>query len=423
MKVFHGVTGAAGQPAMISKSQRSMGISAYSIMVSKSKFGYQADHNVELKGDGFEQYREMLLELAPEYDVFHFYFRPIFFYEPSRLEFPTAYDLMLLRLMGKKIIFNYRGSEVRSGTKFKEFSPFNYVDENPSSIFTKFPDEQIERMTGVVRSLAHEIIVPDPELQSYVPGAKIVPRAIDLKEWEYVGLQNQNCPLVIHAPSRREVKGTRHVLEAVEELKKEGLNFEFKLIENLSNHEAKEQYKKADIVVDQLRIGWYGVLATETMALGKVVLAYIREDLWHHLDKDSPLVNANPDTIKDRLRDVILDYPGRLEISKRARAFCEKTHDAEKVSAQLIDMYSNAGNNSAFVENIEPLLELMNHHKIQLDKLKRKNKLLAAKLNRKRSSAPSTSKLNNLASAYRKRGALFCLKVVLNKLLFGSVLR
>ena len=77
---------------------------------------------------------------------------------------------------------------------------------------------------------------------------------------------------MLHAPSRRIVKGTKYILDAVEELKSEGLKFDFKMVEGMKNSDAKELYRTADIVVDQLRIGWYGVLAVEAMALGKPVI-------------------------------------------------------------------------------------------------------------------------------------------------------
>ncbi|GAK00997.1 hypothetical protein JCM19055_4134 [Geomicrobium sp. JCM 19055] len=38
-------------------------------------------------------------------------------------------------------------------------------------------------------------------------------------------------------------------------------------------------YQKATVVIDQLRIGSYANLTMESMALGKPVICYVREDL------------------------------------------------------------------------------------------------------------------------------------------------
>ena len=52
--------------------------------------------------------------------------------------------------------------------------------------------------------------------------------------------------------------------KALKELKKEGLRFELKLLNKVPFNEALEWYKRADLIVDQILIGWYGVLATES---------------------------------------------------------------------------------------------------------------------------------------------------------------
>ena len=77
-----------------------------------------------------------------------------------------------------------------------------------------------------------------------------------------------------HAPTHRLVKGTDVIIRSINLLKKK-YDFEFILIEGLKNIEAKNQYKKIDVLIDQLFHGWYGGLAVEAMALGKPVISYI----------------------------------------------------------------------------------------------------------------------------------------------------
>ena len=74
------------------------------------------------------------------------------------------------------------------------------------------------------------------------------------------------------------------------------LDFEFILIEGLSHSEARHLYQTADLLVDQLFVGWYGGLAVECMALGKPVICYIREEdlafLPAQMRQDLPIINA-----------------------------------------------------------------------------------------------------------------------------------
>jgi hypothetical protein len=186
-----------------------------------------------------------------------------------------------------------------------------------------------------------QFLVQDPELGQYMPNAKIVPRALELDKWPHAGLEPTDKPIVVHGPSNQLVKGTKFVLEACEELKDEGLNFELKLITGMAHEEAVSWYRRSDILVDQLHIGAYGVLAMEGMALGKAVMCYLREDLFKPVYGDMPIVNCNPDNFKDQLRTLIKDYEMRKDFSLRARAFVEKHHDVNNAAPLLKSVYED----------------------------------------------------------------------------------
>ena len=50
------------------------------------------------------------------------------------------------------------------------------------------------------------------------------------------------------------------------------------IVEGLHHDEAFERYRDADIVVDQLNAGWYGLFAIECMALGKPVVTFLHDE-------------------------------------------------------------------------------------------------------------------------------------------------
>jgi hypothetical protein len=165
-------------------------------------------------------------------------------------------------------------------------------------------------------------------------------------------------PLVVHAPSNRDVKGSEFIVRAVEILKEENRDFDFVLIENMPNSEALDHYRRADIIIDQLMIGWYGVLAMEGMALGKAVVAYISPDLIGHFGGRMPLLNANPDTITSVLRDAVGDAEMRREFGRRGRAFVEEVHDSCAVARAAVQMYEDILHTptSPAVPNFAPVL-------------------------------------------------------------------
>ncbi len=356
LRVLHGIGGAAGQPSCLSRAQAKLGVIAHCMRLGENKFQYPAD--IIMPVEGHQSYCQAFAACADDYDVFHFYFRP-FFYNSMHCGHPMGMDVLALRAAGKAVIVHFRGSEVRLHSVFQEHSPYNYVQENPERIVSKFPEKAQAQYIQLMQAVCSQVLVTDPELKTYCPEAKIVPRAIDLEYWPYVGVKEHNePPLIIHAPSRRTVKGTEMLMQALGRLQNRGIGFRLQLGENMTHAEAREVYMQEDIVVEQLRIGWYGVLSVEAMALGKPVLAYVREDLRHHLPHP-PLVMTSPDTVEHDLETLIADPGRRMELSRRARQYVEEVHDSRQVAAQLVDIYRECLRNPKPVD-FEQLGEYIN---------------------------------------------------------------
>jgi hypothetical protein len=127
---------------------------------------------------------------------------------------------------------------------------------------------------------------------------------------------------IIHAPSNFEKKGTKYVLKAINNLKEE-FEFEFKLIQNISIEELYAEIHNADLVIDQMLGGFYGLFAIESMALGKPVICYLRDDA---IEYDNPIINANPDTIYEVLKSIIRNPSGLYEIGLDSRKYVEQYH-------------------------------------------------------------------------------------------------
>lgn len=342
IKVLQLPTNNAGQPHTFATAMRQAGVKAASLSVGNNAFEYETDRHFKSLPEDRGELTSFVSNLASQYKTFHFHSRSLFYSSDNR--FPTGLDLLLLRAASKKVFFHFRGSEARQESVFKEKSPYNYVKENPDLLFYKFDEKSQRTFIDYTLGVCNKVFSVDPEIQTYVPNSVVVPRALDLKKWQYVGVNiKAGKPLkIVHAPSRPTVKGTPSVLAAIERLKSEGFDIDFKLIKGMPHKEAMKLYKEADIVIDQLRIGWYGVLAVEAMALGKAVISYVRDDLKHHLPYPMPLILANPDNIYDKLKSAAQN-PQSLEVlGKRARKYTEEMHDADKISAMLIKIYINA---------------------------------------------------------------------------------
>jgi glycosyltransferase involved in cell wall biosynthesis len=146
-------------------------------------------------------------------------------------------------------------------------------------------------------------------------------------------------PLIIHSPSAKIAKGSNIIVAVIEELKKE-YDFEFRLLHNISRDEVLEIMKEADIFLDQIIIGGYGMASTEALAFGKPVMCYLMPELFEAgMPEECPIVNTNPDNLRQQLIKLICNPQLRCDIGKQSRKYVEKYHDLEKIAEQLLQVY------------------------------------------------------------------------------------
>ncbi len=149
---------------------------------------------------------------------------------------------------------------------------------------------------------------------------------------------------VVHAPNHREFKGSRYLEQAVASLQNEGQEIELILVERLTNDQALEIYKSADLIFDQCLIGFHGYFALEAMALGKPVMCFIRkpdEYLLH--PEECPIINTHVTTLKEDLRRIVARRGELGEIGRRGRRYIEKHFSLEAFAGRLERAYRELG--------------------------------------------------------------------------------
>lgn len=161
--------------------------------------------------------------------------------------------------------------------------------------------------------------------------------AIDLEMFSFTDSQRV-IPKVVHAPSNPHFKGTEHFLAAVEKLKKEGIPFEFELIQGLPNREAIQKYKESDIILNQVYAPCGGKLAHEGMALGKVVLTRMGYDKGYDekTPPNCPLIDISAESVYHKLKEIILDVELRKKLGQQGRVFVEKYNQSRIVAERLL---------------------------------------------------------------------------------------
>lgn len=294
-------------------AQRKMGFKSDVLFFYPHSFGIKIDLYCPLKLPFPLRYAEEmfhLLRVSNKYDIFHFHFH--FQY---RSILPFGVDVLLWKALGKKVIIHHRGLDIR------------FIGE--LWMYSKFADK---------------IFVSTPDLLEWSPSAIWIPNPIDLEKFSYVGVENKSESeeiIIVHASSNRMIKGTEHVIKAINKLNEEGYKINFILVENMNRNKATEIYKNADIVIDWInpKFGIYGMVSIESMALGKPVICSIKQNLMNKYFKGLPIFNSDPSNLSENLRILIEDYDLRKELGERGRKYVEEMHDAVKVTRRIDELY------------------------------------------------------------------------------------
>ncbi len=280
-----------------------------------------------------ESYINCFMEaVAADFDVFHFHGTRSLI--PARGPLPDMWDLPMLKAMGKKLIFTFHGSDVRLRSK-------DIADPWSFHNFANIPCDEalISHRLSIISAYADHLMVGNVLNLAYVAGSTYLPKPINLIDYKYRGIRQTNVPVVLHATRKRETKGTDTIIAALEDLSASGLQFDFRLVEGATHQETIDAIADADIIIEKVLSGDAGVLALEALAMGKVVVSRIRDEVYAR-HPDMPIINANPDTVKTVMHSLLSDQQRRNEVALKGRSYIEKNHSPDVIAEALEAIYS-----------------------------------------------------------------------------------
>ncbi len=264
------------------------------------------DINLDLPRQGFLRQQlvqwRALARYLPQTDLFHFYF--------GKTLVPKSLNMPILRATRKKSVMHFLGADIR-GKPLEELE------------YRKRFDRWLVGSYAAIR---------------WVPDAEVVPIGIDLREYSPVPAVERERPLVVHAPSDPEKKGTHHVVAACERLP-----VDLEVVHGVPHAEAVERFKRADIVIDQMHYLWHGMFAVECMAYGKPVVTHLDPEAVEQTEQafgvKVPIVAATKDDLVEKLRPLVESFELRQRLGEDGRAYVERVHDLDKVADRLIEIY------------------------------------------------------------------------------------
>jgi len=347
VRVFIGPTNSAGQAWRWARAieQYLPSAAAVSMRVTGAReFGHPADQSVGLGTYRWSKRWRSDQRALVESEFSHVIIesaRPLF----SDLADSVRREVERLQRRGVQVALLFHGTDIRLPSRHAENeqgSPFRGSQWNMTGLL----QAQAEANARLVGALGLPVFYSTPDLLLDLPDAEWLPVVIDPESWRThsAPLTSGELPSVAHAPSRSIVKGSDLIDPVLQRLEAEGV-IEYRRVEGVPAEHMPAVYRGVDIVVDQFRIGNYGVAACEAMAAGRIVVShvseFVRDQVAQRTGTSLPIVEATRDTLEETVRAIIDDSASYRSLAESGIRFTEAVHDG-RMSAEVLSAFLRA---------------------------------------------------------------------------------
>lgn len=351
---MHLPTSVGGNSYGLAMAERSIGIDSDVLYKSETWIKYPADIVIPSSSNKVSEIMRLIktaFSVYGKYDVYHFNFGS------TLLDFPgIGLGLSELPLIHKKkLVVTYNGCDARQKYKRMEQSEIcacKYSDCYDGVCNKKRVEENRRKRIEKFCKYGASFFAVNPDLMNFLPEHAIfLPYTIagwDRIRTEYDSRKYDRMKTIkiVHAPTNRVAKGSDVIISTIEKLQRRFPDkIELCLIENTPYDEALKLYKTADIIIDQIRIGWYGAYAVEAMKMGKPVIAYINEDDLHFIPKEmardcmQAVISASEYNLEEVLGTLLDNINVLKERNEAQLEFVYKWHDPQYVAAITKKVY------------------------------------------------------------------------------------
>jgi hypothetical protein len=266
--------------------------------------------------------------------------------------FPRNLFLKAIIERNEKFFLSAAGDDAffwRYGRKSLKYGPFDdFLKYDFKS--DKFPmdtDEAFEFNTWLLEKSNGLIPIMYEYEKSYENSPKrlnTIPIPMNMNEIEYHENKLGSKLTVFHGLNRYGFKGTKHVEQAFDYLRKKYPNeLELVIDGKMPLDEYLQLMQRTNVVIDQMYSHSLGVNGVYALAMGKIVLGGAEPESLNSLGvESSPVINLEPNS-QSIIRQVehLLDRKTEIQqMGYESRLFAERVHGHTKVAQQYIDTWS-----------------------------------------------------------------------------------
>lgn len=249
-------------------------------------------------------------------------------------------EVRALEASGVSVAYLCHGTDIRDPDRHAALTPWSPYPEDPRTDTLR---RDAQQNLAFLEQLRRPTFVSTPDLLLDVPWATWCPVVVDDARFASESpVLAKGRPRVIHASSNPLQKGSDRIVPALTPLIERG-DLEYELITATPAAQMPAVFAAADIVLDQFRLGSYGVAACEAMAAGRVVVGHVLPQVREIVEREAgmplPIVEATPETLESVISGLVEDPTEARRIAKTGPAFVAAMHTGGRSALVLIEQW------------------------------------------------------------------------------------
>jgi hypothetical protein len=314
--------------------------------------------------------REKFKEIIDRFGMFHFIgvggmaFFP-YNYDTTVESDRVPWDVLEMKRRGAIIGYTISGChDLINQTSFGQWSPTSCPSCSWRDVPSVCSDERMSGWGWKVRQLADLVSIEADVLADYRVATEVfrepLTMAVDPEFWNPQLARTIPVPdqwkepradgevLIYHSVGNYDartkegvnMKGTRAVLRAIEQLKNEGHRVRLLFRRDVPSIDNRWMLAQADIVVDQLNYGRYGATGREGLMLGRPVVGRLNKEEPGGVAPvqaiaECPIVDASEDTVYSVLKRLVVNPTERERLGLESRAYAVRWWSKEVLAERF----------------------------------------------------------------------------------------
>jgi hypothetical protein len=275
----------------------------------------------------------MLWTVVSHYEIVHAHFMATM--TRSGWEWP------ILKRMGRKIVVQYRGCEIRD----RRLNMASHPDVNICQecdyrpLACEAPHNVLRR--GLASRFGDAFLVTTPDLKEFAPSAIHIPFFAPIAAAAAIAPRSADRELkIVHATNHPGIEGTRHIQRAIDSLRAKGHRVRLVVLTGVPHDEVLAELGDADLAIGKMKMGYYANAQIESMAMGVPAVTYVRPEFMTAEVRESGLILSTLATLEETLA-YYLTHPEALEAKRAAaRASILRVHDNRAISDRYRAVYA-----------------------------------------------------------------------------------